>query len=211
MRKTLTLLLATTMLAFGISPALAATKTRLTIKADFGDGTGVKTWSLICDKSGGNHPNRAKACALIIKKGMSLFAPVPKDAICTEIYGGSNKVTVTGVVGNRSVKTTFVRTNGCEIARYDAAIALFPGPVVVGQLVTGNVTLNGDPTTATVLFTSGAKVVSAKATIEQGFQLRLPDGVWIGSAGAGSSCAPVTVTLPGQVEPVAISCTISKP
>lgn len=211
MKKFLTLVLATAMLSIGVAPAEAATKTRLTIKAVFGDGTGVKTWSLICDKSGGNHPNRAAACALLIKRGTSLFKPVPKDAICTEIYGGTNKVTVTGVVGNRSVKAVFVRINGCEIARYDAAIALFPGPVVVGQLVTGTVTLNGEPTAATVLFTSGPRVVSAKATIEQGFQLRLPDGVWTGSAGAGSSCTPVTITLPGQVDPVAISCTLSKP
>lgn len=211
MKKLLVILLSVSFVWSGITPANAATKTRLTIKANFADGTPVKTWNLICDKSGGNHPNRKEACALLIKKGLSLFKPVPKDAICDMMYGGDQRVTVTGLLANRKVNATFTRTNGCEIARYDAAAALFgnPTPIPVGQLIRGTLLLNGQAVAGTVLFTDGKRTVSAKAT-EQGFEIRLSDGTWTGSAGVGISCAPVTITTPAPDAPLTISCTAAK-
>lgn len=209
MKRLLVLILTATMLASGMTPAFAASKTRLTIKADFADGSGVKVWSLVCDKSTGNHPNRKAACALLKQKGVKLFKPVAQDALCTMIYGGDQRVTVTGLVANRKVKATFTRVNGCEIARYEAAAALFPTPAPVGQLLTGSVTLDGTATTGTVIFTNGKTSIAVKAT-EMGFQVRLPDGTWTGSAGVGVSCQPVLITIPAPDAPVAISCTSNK-
>jgi hypothetical protein len=47
-----------------------------------------------------------------------LFAPLPPNAICTEVYGGPQRARVTGMVDGRPVWATFSRSNGCEIARW---------------------------------------------------------------------------------------------
>ena len=47
-----------------------------------------------------------------------LFAPVPKNSVCTEIYGGPQRARVVGTVKGQVVRATFSRTNGCEIARW---------------------------------------------------------------------------------------------
>jgi hypothetical protein len=49
-----------------------------------------------------------------------LLEPVPATAACTMIYGGPQKATVTGTLEGQAVNATFERSNGCEIARWDA-------------------------------------------------------------------------------------------
>jgi hypothetical protein len=39
---------------------------------------------------------------------------------CTEIYGGPDVATITGSVDGEPVDATVTRSNGCEIARWDA-------------------------------------------------------------------------------------------
>lgn len=48
-----------------------------------------------------------------------LFAPVPKNVVCTEIYGGPQKARVTGTVGGNRIWATFTRQNGCQIDRWN--------------------------------------------------------------------------------------------
>ncbi len=55
------------------------------------------------------------------------FAPVPKDASCTQVYGGPQEADVRGVYRGRPVKAHFDRGNGCEIERWDKVGFLFPG------------------------------------------------------------------------------------
>ncbi len=97
---------------------------------DPGSGSSAEgaTWTLTCDPAGGTHPTAQEACDLIAAAGRDLFAPVPGDAMCTEIYGGPEVAHVVGTVGGEPVDARFTRTNGCEIDRWDSAEALIGTP-----------------------------------------------------------------------------------
>jgi hypothetical protein len=64
-------------------------------------------------------------CAWLAVEGASLFAPPPDHQACTEQYGGPEVATVTGTFDGKPIKATFARTNGCDIARWDAAAPLW--------------------------------------------------------------------------------------
>lgn len=46
------------------------------------------------------------------------------DEVCTEIYGGPERITLRGRLDGRDVALELTRTNGCEIARYDRLVAV---------------------------------------------------------------------------------------
>jgi hypothetical protein len=75
-------------------------------------------WSLRCGPARGTVPRPVRACARLASAGAKLFTPLPKDAVCTEIYGGPQTARVVGTVNGRRVHATFTRTNGCEISRW---------------------------------------------------------------------------------------------
>ena len=41
------------------------------------------------------------------------------DEVCTQVYGGPQRMTVTGTVDGAPVEVEVTRTDGCQIARYD--------------------------------------------------------------------------------------------
>jgi hypothetical protein len=85
------------------------------------DGMGSEpdtTWTLQCEPVGGSLARPARACARLEAAGRTLFAPLPKNIVCTEIYGGPQRARVTGVLDGRRVWATFSRSNGCHIARW---------------------------------------------------------------------------------------------
>ena len=88
-----------------------------------GTGRGKRTYSLTCDPAGGDHPDPAAACRALDELD-DPFAPVPGDQACTEIYGGPQTAVVTGTFRGEAVDAAFNRTNGCEISRWDAHLAL---------------------------------------------------------------------------------------
>ncbi len=96
-----------------------ATDLTVVVKAD----SGKRTYTLVCDAGGGDHPDPAAACRSLSEM-KDPFAPVPRDAMCTEIYGGPQTATVTGTFRGEPVSTKFSRTNGCEIARWEKHVAL---------------------------------------------------------------------------------------
>ena len=49
----------------------------------------------------------------------TLFAPVRRNEVCTQIYGGPAVARVIGTVDGKRVWATFSRTNGCHIGRWD--------------------------------------------------------------------------------------------
>ena len=71
--------------------------------------------TLACDPDGGTHPDPNGACDVLLEHEDAL-QPVPGDVACTEIYGGPQLATISG----SGVDATLSRTNGCEIARWDA-------------------------------------------------------------------------------------------
>jgi|SRR5919109_369703 hypothetical protein len=107
----------------GYAAGAATTRSKISLTVVFwpqGQGTTqVKRWTLRCGPLGGTLPRRAAACRRLQQLGTRVFAPVSRDAICTEIWGGPEVGRIKGRVGTRTVWATFNRTNGCQIARWD--------------------------------------------------------------------------------------------
>ena len=73
------------------------------------------TATLTCSPDGGTHPDPAEACAALDAHPEALH-PVATDMACTQIYGGDQVALVEG----SGIHSTFNRSDGCEIARWDA-------------------------------------------------------------------------------------------
>ncbi|GLW64723.1 hypothetical protein Arub01_29670 [Actinomadura rubrobrunea] len=97
---------------------------RLTVEVRASANATPTTWTLTCGPAGGDHPKAAKACEAL-GKAEDPFKPVPKDQICTEIYGGPQVATVKGTWRGRQVDAGFNRKNGCEMHRWDQVEPLF--------------------------------------------------------------------------------------
>lgn len=104
----------------------AATTTELTISLD-ADGPGdqqPQETKLSCP--GGD----AAACDAIADLPEDPTAEIPVDQACTEIYGGPDILSVRGTLRGEPVASSFSRSNGCEIERFDrftdVLAALFP-------------------------------------------------------------------------------------
>ncbi|WP_240675195.1 SSI family serine proteinase inhibitor [Cellulomonas endophytica] len=106
------------------SPPGAAGTLLVVALDETGAGTAPRTWTLTCDPAGGDHPDPAGACAALAAAGAGALEPPPRGAVCTQQYDGPQRATVTGTVGGRAVDVTFARTDGCEIARWDALAPL---------------------------------------------------------------------------------------
>ena len=85
----------------------------------------AETWSLHCRPAGGTHPARAGSCRTLARLA-DPFAPVPRDAVCTQIYGGPQEALVTGTFRGRRVWARFKLRDGCEIARWNRLSPLLP-------------------------------------------------------------------------------------
>jgi hypothetical protein len=105
--------------------AAAAALTSLSIAFSPGDGGAAKHWTLRCGPAGGTLPQAAQACRRLAALD-DPFAPVPDDAVCTQVYGGPQTARVTGRFRGRPVWVRFGRGNGCEIARWRRVDFLFP-------------------------------------------------------------------------------------
>lgn len=103
------------------------TQTVLQIKAwPNGKDRGTpREWRLHCELAGGTHPTPEKACEQLFDLA-DPFAPTPRNAVCTEIYGGPAVAEVEGLFRGETVDAKFTRTDGCEIARWDRHAFLFP-------------------------------------------------------------------------------------
>jgi hypothetical protein len=97
----------------------------LEISLSAGGDAVTKLWTLRCPP-GGTLPNRAEACRRLEELD-DPFAPVPKSAACTLIYGGPQTAEVRGMFKGRTVNAHFSRGNGCEIARWNRVRFLFVG------------------------------------------------------------------------------------
>lgn len=84
-----------------------------------------KRWTLRCNPVGGTHPKAQRACARLASLAEP-FAPVPRDAVCTQIFGGPQEALVTGTHRGRSVWARFNRRNGCQITRWNRHVPLLP-------------------------------------------------------------------------------------
>jgi hypothetical protein len=104
--------------AAGFAGTSADTSLRITYWEDSANASSSVTWTLRCDPARGTLARPARACTRLAAGGPKLFAPLPRDAACIEIYGGPQKARVVGMVDGKRVWSTFTRTNGCEIGRW---------------------------------------------------------------------------------------------
>jgi hypothetical protein len=108
-----------------MSGVTRAPSIKLEISLSAGGDTVTKLWTLRCPP-GGTLPNPAQACRRLEALDHP-FAPVPKSAACTLIYGGPQTAEVRGTFKGRTVDAHFSRGNGCEIARWNRVRFLFVG------------------------------------------------------------------------------------
>jgi hypothetical protein len=113
-----TALVAATVVAASAAGTSSTTALRVTYWADSSSPTRSVTWTLHCDPARGTLRRPARACARLAAGGPRLFAPLPGNIVCTEIYGGPQRARVVGTVDGRRIWATFARTNGCEIDRW---------------------------------------------------------------------------------------------
>jgi hypothetical protein len=99
--------------------------TALTIEVSAGKSDRpTKVWTLTCPDRG-TLPQPRRACERLSALDKP-FAPTPKSAACTLVYGGPEVADVRGRFRGRKVSAHFSRTNGCEIARWNRVRFLFP-------------------------------------------------------------------------------------
>ncbi|WP_284979198.1 SSI family serine proteinase inhibitor [Arthrobacter sp. fls2-241-R2A-200] len=85
-----------------------------------------RTYTLVCTDgtpaAETQHPAASDACTTI-KNHPTLLSPAPArtDFACTQQYGGPATATVTGSVDGKEINIAFKRTDGCQIALWDAA------------------------------------------------------------------------------------------
>jgi hypothetical protein len=104
---------------------LASTSLHITAWPNGEGQPGKREWTLRCVPAAGTLPHPAAACRrLALMKAP--FAPVPKDAACTMVYGGPQEALVTGRFRGHAVRARFNRKDGCQIARWDRVRFLFP-------------------------------------------------------------------------------------
>jgi subtilisin inhibitor-like len=119
MRASLVAVLLAVTAATTASAATTATSAlRVTYWEDVAKPSESITWTLRCNPARGSLPRPARACARLAAGGARLFARMPRNIVCTEIYGGPQRARVVGTVNGRRIFATFARSNGCEIDRW---------------------------------------------------------------------------------------------
>lgn len=103
--------------------ASRAGTTELKVVVSTGRGSGERTFTLTCDPAGGDHPAPEAACRRLDRMD-NPFQQVPRNAMCTQVYGGPQTARVTGTMRGKPVDAEFDRTDGCQISRWDRHAAL---------------------------------------------------------------------------------------
>ena len=117
--------------AGGSNSGSATLGDHLDVTVDRGDGREPEQYTLSCGSDdAGSLPDARAACDHLA--GLDdPFAPLPADAVCTEIYGGPQTARVTGTWDGEPVDLELSRVDGCHIAQWDALGPPLPGPVGV--------------------------------------------------------------------------------
>jgi hypothetical protein len=108
----------------GGGAAAAETDLRITLWQRGPSGS-ARVRTLRCGPVGGTLPSASRACAALSRLD-GPFRPVPRDAVCTQQYGGPAEGLVRGTYRGRRVWARFHRRDGCNISRWERVRFLFP-------------------------------------------------------------------------------------
>ena len=127
-----TLLIAVLVAAIGCgagqSASSATPETQLTISF-WREGRGTdapERWTLRCNPAGGTLPRAAAVCRQLDALAKP-FAPIRRNLVCTDQYGGPQQALITGMHKGNRVWTVIGMRNGCEISRAKRLAFLVPG------------------------------------------------------------------------------------
>ena len=84
------------------------------------------TWTLLCQPTGGDHPDPEAACAALTAVA-DPFGPAVPPKRCGEIPGGEEGIAVIeGDYRGRTVRSRFSHENACVSGRWDRIAPVFP-------------------------------------------------------------------------------------
>jgi Subtilisin inhibitor-like len=83
-------------------------------------------WTLKCDPNAGTLPRRVSACDRLGRMSTP-FAPLPKDIVCTDQYGGPQQAVIAGRHEGKRIWIALSARNGCEIGRWNKLRFLLGG------------------------------------------------------------------------------------
>ena len=64
-------------------------------------------------------PTDSSACGAAAEVSEADLQKNPGDMACTQVYGGPEEATITGMLRGAAVDASFKRTDGCQIARWN--------------------------------------------------------------------------------------------
>jgi hypothetical protein len=119
--KKVTIILCVLPLIFAsVATASAASATTLQVKITGEDKTSFN-WTLKCQPNSGTHPKVSTACKFLnTTAGKKAILELPKNEMCTEIYGGGITARIFGNFKGKKVDLRLDRKNGCKIAQWDS-------------------------------------------------------------------------------------------
>jgi outer membrane lipoprotein SlyB len=69
-------------------------------------------------------PTDSQACGAAAGVSAADVQKTRGDMACTQLYGGPEEATIKGTIRGNQIDTTFKRTDGCEISRWERVKAL---------------------------------------------------------------------------------------
>ena len=112
----------------GVAATPTGSQTSLTITAwsEGRDEGGPLRLTLRCSPAGGTVQKPAAVCRKLLAMSKP-FAPLAKDTVCTDQYGGPQEAVVAGTFEGRRTWIQLTARNGCEISRWNRLAFLVPG------------------------------------------------------------------------------------
>ena len=115
--------------AASVPAAMAKRSIALSIRFD--DGAGKVSRGTLSCRSGAQRATgiarpAAQTCARMRAIAALLISQPRTDRVCTLIYGGPQKVRLSGTIDRKRVLRRFSRTNGCQISDYDRLARALP-------------------------------------------------------------------------------------
>ena len=94
----------------------ASSKVSLAVTFSASGGRPAQHWTLRCEPTGGNYPDRAGACVKLLKWGDIFSRPIG-HVMCPMIMASAQRVTVTGTYFGKKINETIV-DGGCDLSRF---------------------------------------------------------------------------------------------